>query len=197
MATCFSLHPSFPITTENISLFSHARHTASDRKHSSYRERRSRRPFGGVLQSDSALEGPGTSKTSLKEKVAVDTTLPSPWKRHFRDCITHSPFTWWICLFPMWKKVNVNLCKLYSNPAHLERMGDQLIQHRKDLVGFSPLTWKQWNLRGVFAPWPEYSQLETVTGRVLDTETERDWPTWAKQGKEIIKKKKYLAGSGC
>lgn len=112
-----------------------------------------RHPFGGVLQSDPALEGPGTSTTSLKEKVAVDTSLPSPRRDSSGTALlTYPPFTWWICLFPMWKKVNANLCKLYSNPAHLERLGDQLIQHRKDLLGFSPLTWKQLNLRGVFAP---------------------------------------------
>lgn len=41
-------------------------------------------PFEGVLQSDHALKGPGTRKTSLSEKNATDTALPLPQKRHFR-----------------------------------------------------------------------------------------------------------------
>lgn len=40
-------------------------------------------PFWGVLPSDPALEGPGTRKTSLNEKVATDAALPSLQKRHF------------------------------------------------------------------------------------------------------------------
>lgn len=40
-------------------------------------------PFGGVLQSDPVLEGPGIRKTSLK-KVTADTALPPPQKRRFQ-----------------------------------------------------------------------------------------------------------------
>lgn len=40
-------------------------------------------PFGGVLQSDPVLEGPGIRKTSLK--VTADTALPLPQKRRFQD----------------------------------------------------------------------------------------------------------------
>lgn len=45
-----------------------------------------RYPFEGALQSDPALKGHGTKKkASLNEKIATDTALPLPQKRHFRD----------------------------------------------------------------------------------------------------------------
>lgn len=53
-----------------------------------------RHPFGGVLQSDPALEGPGTS-TSLKEKAAADTTFPSPRRDSSGTALlTYPPVTW-------------------------------------------------------------------------------------------------------
>lgn len=146
MAPCFSLQPSFPITTGNISLLSHERHAASDRKHSSYRgELCGQAPVWGSLAVRSCPRGAWNQQNSSKGKGC---------RRHHSPVITGETFQGLhyshalhppgeFVSFQCEKKVNANLCKLYSNPAHLERRGDRLIQDRKDLLGFSPLTWKQ------------------------------------------------------